>query len=155
MLVVSEPTSTNLKIDSGATHHVYKIGSTRLQKKTSNYNTEAQVIVTNGAYMVSSPTTHLTIPSIPPSATKSHGLNHIASGYLFSVVQACDHNFTAVFDKNSVKIFKSTEVSINALCPPIIQGRRNAPSQPLYSVSLPNYPPSIHKSNATINASSI
>ena len=57
--------------------------------------------------------------------------------------------------KNPVKIFKSTEVNITALCPPIIQGHRNAPSQPLYSVSLTTHPPSIHKSNATMNISSI
>ena len=36
-----------------------------------------------------------------------------------------------------------------------MQGHRNAPSQPLYSVSLPTHPPSIQKSNATINVSSI
>ena len=38
---------------------------------------------------------------------------------------------------------------------PIIQGHFNAPSQPLYSVSLTTHPPSIHKSNTTISASSI
>ena len=103
--------------------------------------------------MVSFKTTHLSIPSLPPSATNSHGFNHLASGYLFSVGQACDHNCTTVL-KKSVKIFKSTEISINALRPPIIQGHRNAPLQTLYSVSLPIHPPSIHKANATINSSS-
>ena len=56
--------------------------------------------------MVYSATTNLPIPYIPPSPTESHGLNHIASGYLFSVRQACDHNCAAVFDKNSVKNIK-------------------------------------------------
>ena len=80
------PPSINLKIDSGATHNFHEIGSTNLpQQLTSNYNTAAQVIVPNGASMVSSTTTHLTITSIPPPATKSHGFNHLASGYLFSV----------------------------------------------------------------------
>ena len=82
--------------------------------------------------MVSSATTYLPIPSLPPSATESHGFNHLASGYLFSVGKACDHNCTAVFDKNSVTMFKSTEVNITVLCPPIIQGNHNSPSQPLY-----------------------
>ena len=53
--------------------------------------------------MISYATTHLPITSLPPSATKSHGFNHLASGYIFSVRQACDHNCTAVFDKNPVK----------------------------------------------------
>ena len=82
--------------------------------------------------MVSSATTHLPIPSLPPSATKSHGFNHLASGSLLSVIQACDHNCTVVFDKNSVKIFKSTEVNITDFCPPIIQFHRDVPLQPLY-----------------------
>ena len=64
-----------------------------------------------------------------------------------------NYYFTAVFDKNTVKVFKYTEVNINALCPPVIQGHHNSPSQPLYSVSLPTHPPPIHKSNATINVS--
>ena len=139
---MSAPPSINLKIDSGATHHFHEIGSTDLpQQPTSNYNPAAQVIVTNGASMVSSATTHLPIPSLPTSTTKSHGFNHLAYGSLFSVGQACDHNRTAVFDKNSVKIFKSTEVNINALFPPIIQGHHNAPSRPLYSLSLTTHPP--------------
>ena len=105
--------------------------------------------------MLSSATTHIPIPSLPPSATKSHGFNHLASGSLFSVGQACDHNFTAVFDKNYVKIFKSIEVNITAIFPPIIKGPCNAPSQHLYSVSIPTHPPPIYKANATINVSSI
>ena len=105
--------------------------------------------------MASSTTTHLKINYLPPPATKSHGFNNLSSGYLFSVGQACDNNCTAVFDKNSVKIFKSTEVNINALCPPIIEGHHNAPSQPLYSMSLKTHPPSISKENSTINVSSV
>ena len=70
--------------------------------------------------MVYSATTHIKITYLPESATKSHGFNHLSSGYLFSVGQACDHNCTAVFDKNYGKIFNSTEVNINALRPTII-----------------------------------
>ena len=90
--------------------------------------------------MASSTTTHLKINYLPPPATKSHGFNNLSSGYLFSVGQACDNNCTAVFDKSSVKIFKTTEVNINALCLPILQGHLDTPSQPLYSVSLPTFP---------------
>ena len=101
---MSVPPSINLKIDSGATHHFQKIGSTDLpQKITSNYNPAARVSVPNGASMVSSATTYHPIPSLPPYTTKSHVFNHLASGSLFSVRQACDHNCTAVFDKNSLK----------------------------------------------------
>ena len=78
--------------------------------------------------MISSETTHLPIPYFPPFDTKSYGFNYLSSGSLFSVGQACDNNCTAVFDKNSVKIFNSTEVNINTLRPPITQGRRNATS---------------------------
>ena len=139
--IVSAPPPINLKINSGATHNFREIGSTDLlQQPNINYNPAARVILPNGASMVSSATTHLPIPSLPPSATKSHGFNHLASGSLFSVGKVCDHNFTAVFDNNSVKIFKSTELNITALCPPIIQGCCNLPSQTLYSVSLPNHP---------------
>ena len=84
--------------------------------------------------MVYSTITHLAMPSLPPYATKSHGFNHLSSGSLFSFGQACDNNLT-VFDKQSVKIFNYTEVSINLLCPPKIQGHRNSASKPLYSVS--------------------
>ena len=63
------------------------------------------------------------IPSLAPSATKSHGINHLASGSIFYVGKACSHNCAAVFDKQPVKTFNSTELIINALCPPIIQGQ--------------------------------
>ena len=101
---MSAPASINLKIDSGETHHFHKIGSKEIpQQPTTNYNPAARLIVANGASMVSSTTTHLPIPYLYPYATKSHSLNHLASGSLFYVRQACDHNCTAVFDKNSVK----------------------------------------------------
>ena len=103
--------------------------------------------------MVSSATTHLKIPSLPPPATESHSFKHLAYGSLFSVGQACYHNCTAGFDKNYVKLFKSSEVNINLLCTPIIKGNHNVPTQNIYSVSLPANPPSTHKSNATINVS--
>ena len=46
--IVSAPPSINLRIDSGATHCLHKIGSTNLpQQPTYNYNPAAQVIVTN------------------------------------------------------------------------------------------------------------
>ena len=104
--------------------------------------------------MVYSATTHLPIPSLPPSTTKSHSFKHMASGSLLSFGQGCDHNCTAVFDKKNVKIFKSTKVNVTALFPPIIQRHCNSPSQPLYSISLPAHPSSIHKLITTINFSS-
>ena len=152
--VVSSPPSINLKINSGATHHFQEIGNIDLpQQPTSKYNPAVQVIVPNIVSMVSSETTNLPIPSLLQYSTKSHRFNHMASGYLFSVQQACNHNWTEVFDNNSIKILKSTEVNITVLFPPIIQGRRNAPSQPLYSESLSTHPPSIYKSNTTKNVS--
>ena len=101
---MSDLPSINLKIDSGSAHHFHEIGSTDLpQQPTSNYNPAAQSIVPNGAYMVSSATTYLPIPSLTPYAIKSHGFDHLASGSIFSVKKSCDHNCTAVFDNNSVK----------------------------------------------------
>ena len=101
---MTTPPSINLKIDSGATHHFHEIYSTILpQQPTSNYNSAAEVIVPNGESIVSYTTTHLPITSLLPHATKSHGFNHLASGYLFSVGQACNHNCTAAFDNNSIK----------------------------------------------------
>ena len=101
--VVSAPPSINLKIDSGATHNFHEIRSTDLpQQPTYNYNPAARVIVTNEASMISSETTHLTIHSLPPSAKKYHGFNHLASESLFSFGKSCDHNCTAYFDNNSV-----------------------------------------------------
>ena len=91
--------------------------------------------------MVSYTTTHIKIQSLPLSATKSNGLKHLAYGSLFSVRQACNNNRSDVFDKKTVNIFKSTEVSINTLCPPVTQGHRNAPPQLIYSVSIPAHPP--------------
>ena len=153
---MSAPPSINLKIDSGATHHFHEIGIPDLpQQPNSNYNPAAQLIVTNRASMVSSATTHLPSPSLTLSVTKSCGLNHLLYIFFFSVRQSFEHNCTAVFDNNSVKMFNFTEVDITALCPPIIKVNRNAPSRPLYSVYLPTPPPSIHKSNSTINFSSI
>ena len=101
---MSTPPSINLKIDSGATHHFHEIGSTNLpQQPTPNYNPAARLIITNGESMIFSTFTHITVPSLPPSATKSHGFKHLSSGYLFSDGQACDHNCTAVFDKKICK----------------------------------------------------
>ena len=94
------PTFNQFKIDSAATHHFHKIGSTNLPPQTtSNCNPAAQVIVPNVASMVSSATTHITITSLPPISTKSHGFNHISSESIFSFGQACDHNCTAVLTR--------------------------------------------------------
>ena len=101
---MSAPSSINLEIDSGATHHFHEIGSTDLpQQQTSNYNPEARLIVPNNAYMVSSTTMHLPIPYLPPSATKSYGFNHPACRSIFFVGQDFDHNVTAVFFKTICK----------------------------------------------------
>ena len=125
---MSSLSSINLKTDSCATNNFHEVGSTNLtQKPTSNYNLEARVIIPNGSFMVSPTTTNILIIYLPQSATKSHGFKHLESGSLFSVRQTYNHNCTAVFDKNYVKIFKSTEVSINAIRPTIIQGHHNAP----------------------------
>ena len=70
--------SINLKIDSGVTHHFQNNCSMSLtQQPTFNYNTEALVILTNRASMVSSTTTNIPINYLPPSDTKYHGFNHI------------------------------------------------------------------------------
>ena len=82
--------------------------------------------------MVYPETTHLPITYILSSTTKSHGFNHIASGCIFSVGQSCDHNCTAIFDKQYVEIFMFTEVSINTICPPIIQGHCIEPPKTPY-----------------------
>ena len=122
---MSAPTSINLRIDSGTNNHFHDIGSTKLQlQPTSNYNPSAQAIVPNGASVVYSINTNLPIPSLPPYAKKSHVLIHIESGYLFSVGKPCNHNSSTIFDKQSIKIFKSKEVSINVFRPPIVQGHR-------------------------------
>ena len=92
--------SINLKIDRGVTHHFNEIGSTNLpQQPTSKYNQAAHVIAPNGAFMISSTTTHLPITSLPPSATKYHGFKHLVSGYLFSVGQDYNRNCTAVLTR--------------------------------------------------------
>ena len=105
--------------------------------------------------MVASTTIHIPITSLPSSATKSHGFNHLAYRSLFSFVQAWNNNRTAVFDKQSVKTFKYTEVSIKNLCPPTTQIHLNEPSQHIYLLSLPDTPKKINKENATINFPSI
>ena len=98
---MSSPPSINLKIDSGATHCFQDTGSTDLPKQpTYNYNTAAWVFLPKGESMVSYIITHLIITYLPPSDKKSQGFNNLASGFLFSVGQAYDHNFTAVFEKN-------------------------------------------------------
>ena len=78
------PNSIDLKINSGANYHFHKISSTNLpQQPNSNYNPAEWVVVPSRASMVSSTTTHIPIPSLPPSATKSHGFNNIASESIF------------------------------------------------------------------------
>ena len=100
--------------------------------------------------MVSSITIHLPIPYLSRSATKSHSFSHPESGSLLSDGKACNHICTSVFNKQSVKIFKSTEVNIKALHIPTIKVHCNAQSQYLYSVYLPSCLPSIHKLNSAI-----
>ena len=119
-LVLSAPSSINFKINSGENHHFQKISSTKLpQQPTYNYNPAAQVIVPNIESMVSSTNTHIPIPSLPLSATNSHGFNHLESGSTFwadnpTIIIALQ--FLTKKSKNN----NSTEVSINALHPTII-----------------------------------
>ena len=132
-----------------------KLAAWNYHKKNPKCNLESQITVTNGASMVSSKTTHLPITYLRAYAKKCHGFNNLASGFICSVRQACNNNWNAVFDKNSVKIFKSKDVSINRILPPIIQVRQNAQSQPLYSVFMSTHLISVYKATTTTNASSI
>ena len=105
--------------------------------------------------MQSSHTASLPIPSLPTSATKAHVFSSLASGSLLSVGKLCDHQYTAIFTNNKVTIHKSNNIDITTAAPPILQGTRNAPLQPLYKSNLPPLQPTPHAANTVIHNPSI
>ena len=156
---MSTPPTTSstltLQADTGATDNfvIQNEMSNIHQTPTSINNPAINVIVPNGATMQSNSTMHLPIPGLPPSATKAHGFNNLASGSLLSVGKVCDANCTAIFTKTNMHIYHNKDVSISTGQAPIITGTRDAQHNPLWSVKLPS-PPS-HHNNATIGYPSL
>jgi len=134
---MSTPLFINIKVDSGASANFHEINHHLPHQSTSSTNPSVSVIVPNGQIMTSNTTTNLPIPTLPPSATLSHGFPKLASGSLLSVGQICDHNCTAFFTDKSVKMYNTSDITVNQHKEPIIAGTRNAPSQPLYNIRLP------------------
>ena len=144
-----------MKIDSGATSHFYdSYKSALLSTPTSKTNPSINVLIPNGHIMKSMCTAKLPIPQLPLTASQAQGFKHLASGSLLSVGQHCDHNCSAIFDKDKVRIYKTEQVTILPRAPPILTGHRNAQDK-LWSVRLnpPTHPsstPSKQCANAII-----
>ena len=64
---------------------------------------------------------------------------------LYSISDKPEIIITHLFLKKTTKLFKSTEVRINALLLPTIQVYRNVQSQPIYYLPLPTNLSSIQK----------
>ena len=157
-----------LQADTGATDNfvIQRETSHLPQVPTSLHNPAINVIVPNGETMQSNSTMHLPIPTLPPSATKAHGFNNLASGSLLSVGKVCDAKCTAIFTDTKMNIYNNKDVKITPTQKPIITGTRDAPHHPLWTVQLPSHqqpclpkPPSHqpiqHLNNATIGAPSL
>ena len=127
----------DIKVDSGASAHFHEINHHLPHQSTSSTNPSVNVIVPNGQIMTSNTTTNLPIPQLPPSATISHGFKNLASGSLLSVGQICDHDCIAVFNDKEVHMYKTPDIKITTLKPPLFSGTRDAPVQPLYNIKLP------------------
>ena len=122
MTVSTPPTNkyTDMKVDSGATLHFYdSYKSALLSTPNSAMNPSIDVLIPNGSIMKSIYTSKLPIPQLPLAATRAHGFQHLASGSLLSVGQLCDHDCSAIFDKDQVHIYKSAQVAILPRAPPI------------------------------------
>ena len=152
------PITTNtIMADTGATGH-FLDKRTSILKTTavSRTNPSIDVLLPNNQIMQSSHTSSLPIPSLPASATKAHVFSSLASGSLLSVGKLCDHKCTAIFTNNKVTIHNSNKIDITATAPPILQGTRNAPLQPLYKINLPPLQPTLRATaNAVIHNPSI
>ena len=142
---MSTPPFFDMKVDSGASANFHEVSHHLPHHPTSPSNPSVSVIVPNGQIMTSQSTATLPLPSLPPSATISHGFPSLASGSLLSVGKICDHDCTAIFTDRTVKMFRNADVNIQTVQPPLISGTRNAPKQPLYNVRLP-LPAPVHPS---------
>ena len=130
---MSAPPFINVKVDSGASANFHEINHHLPHQSTSSKNPSVSFIVPNEQIMTSNTTSNLPIPTLPPSATLSHGFPKLASGSLLSVGQICNHNCTAIFTDKSVKIYNTSDITVKQHKEPILAGTRNAPSQPLYN----------------------
>jgi hypothetical protein len=141
---MSAPHYFEMKVNSGTSANFHEVSHHLPHQPTSKSNPSVSVVVPNGQIMTSKSTTNLPLPSLPPSATISHGFPNLSSGSLLSVGKICDHRCTAIFTNNSIKMYRNADVHIKETKPPLISGTRNAPSQPLYNVCLPIPPPIPH-----------
>ena len=127
----------NLKLDSGASANFHEISHHLQHRPTFINNPSVSVIVPNGNVMTYKSTTNIPLPDLTPSATVSHGFKSLASGSMLSVSQICDHNCTEVFTNTDVHMYKSPDIKITTLKPPIFSGTRDASTKPLYNIKLP------------------
>ena len=97
--------------------------------------------------MTSKSTTNIPLPSMPPSATISHGFPSLACGSILSSGKIYDHNCTAIFTNFPIKTYNNKYFNIQESKPPIISGTRNSHSEPLNNVCLPIKDPSQHSIN--------
>ncbi len=127
-----------LKADTGATSTF--LDAKDVGKLTVHAPTKTQpsigALVPSGHIIQSQGHTHLPITNLPSSTTLAHVMPKLASGSLLSVGTVCDANCTAIFDATSVKIYHNEDLCLKATKPPLIQGNRNSPKQPLYTIQL-------------------
>ena len=96
-VVSTPPASIELKYDTGATNHFTDTASHNLQQvPTPSRNISIVVIVPNGDIMTSISTMVLPINNLPESATTTHGLSSLASGFLLSIGNICGTNWTTI-----------------------------------------------------------
>jgi hypothetical protein len=146
-----------LKADTGATStflHSQDLGALSIKPYTTQ-NPPIDAIVPSGHIIRSQGHTHLPVPQLPLQARIAHVMPKLASGSLLSVGTVCDAHCTAIFDANSVKIYKTKHITIHENTPPFLQGTRTPPHQPLYSIPVPTSLQTPSRLNATIHNPSI
>jgi hypothetical protein len=131
---MSTPPFLAFKEDSSATAHFHEITDQLPHRPISPSNPAVHVIVPNGNIMTSTATTQIPLPHLNPASTKSHAFPNLASSSLLSVGQICDNACTAIFNANSVHMYRNKDITIIPSRPPIISGTRRMPFEPLYSI---------------------
>lgn len=122
---------TSINADTGTTGHYISAGDIHHLSNLQPTSEGISVQMPNGTFIKSTHTGELNIPNLPAGAKFAHVFPDLKTGSLLSIGNLCDYGLKAIYDKDTVKIYKDDQL--------LITGTRS-PSSKLWMINFNNIP---------------
>ena len=112
MLIEKFTKIITFKSDTDATRNYIRDKDFVIIKNIQPATTVSQVLLPDNSVIQPTHSGYLPLLMLPPAATQYNSDPNLISASLFSILQLCDSNFSALFTKNDVAIFNSDNTSV-------------------------------------------